>query len=119
MSPRAADLMAEAMIGVVEGGSGANAQLAGFVVGGKTGTAQVILNVVDHRMSLADAMAAPDESPPTAFTADDLTHVGFGGLFRLNGRVAPKVTVALGLLRRSNLTYINAGLYTPRMVPGV
>jgi penicillin-binding protein A len=41
MSPSAASTMVEAMVGVVENGSGTNAQLAGFVVGGKTGTAQL------------------------------------------------------------------------------
>ena len=41
MSPVAAATMQEAMVGVVEGGSGRNAQIAGFVVGGKTGTAQL------------------------------------------------------------------------------
>jgi peptidoglycan glycosyltransferase len=41
MGPRAASTMREAMIGVVEGGSGTAAQISGVVVGGKTGTAQL------------------------------------------------------------------------------
>ena len=41
VSPSAAQTMAEAMVGVVENGSGTNAQIPGFVVGGKTGTAQL------------------------------------------------------------------------------
>jgi hypothetical protein len=73
-----------------------------------TGNGGKLYNMLDHpdapftpvmQGMFLSGMAAPDESPPTAFTADDLTHVGFGGLFRLNGRVAPKVTVALGLLQ--------------------
>jgi len=41
-----------------------------------------------------------DDSPPEHSRALELDHVGFEGLFRLNGRIAPKVTVALGLLKQ-------------------
>lgn len=41
IAPGAARTMAEAMVGVVESGSGTNARIPGFVVGGKTGTAQL------------------------------------------------------------------------------
>jgi len=41
LSPSTAQTVQDAMVGVVEGGSGTAARIAGFVVGGKTGTAQL------------------------------------------------------------------------------
>lgn len=41
LSPSSAQTVQDAMVGVVEGGSGTAARIDGFVVGGKTGTAQL------------------------------------------------------------------------------
>jgi len=41
LAPSTAQTVQDAMIGVVENGSGTAARIAGFVVGGKTGTAQL------------------------------------------------------------------------------
>lgn len=79
-----------------------------------TGTANVILNVIDHRMSLADAMRAPrlhHQSLPDSLT------------WERNG-LAPSVVDSLtamghGLRRRSSLVNMNAIMRVPGGWAGV
>jgi hypothetical protein len=73
-----------------------------------TGNGSKLYNLIDHeeapfrpvlqRMVLA-GLAAADAEPATSFSPEDMRRVTFDGLYRLNGRPAPKVTVAMGLLR--------------------
>jgi hypothetical protein len=75
-----------------------------------TGNGAKLFNMLDHREApftpviqgmFLTGMAAGDEEPPTRLGRGDLEHVKFEGIFRLRDRAAPKVTVALGLLKAS------------------
>jgi peptidoglycan glycosyltransferase len=66
MSPQASAIMREAMVGVVEGGSGRNGQIAGFVVGGKTGTAQLGTDPPSSHAWFIAFAGPPGEAPEVA-----------------------------------------------------
>jgi hypothetical protein len=72
-----------------------------------TGNGGKFYSMLDHPDAPFDSVmqgmfisgcAARDDVAPTSYPPDLLAQVEFAGLFRLNGRVAPKVIVALGLL---------------------
>lgn len=81
-----------------------------------TGNGSKLYNMIDHEEAqfrpvlqkmLLGGMAsqrdtptdAPNAAPPEVFTPESLRRVKFDGLYSLNGRPAPKITVAMGLLR--------------------
>jgi peptidoglycan glycosyltransferase len=66
MSSGAASVMREAMVGVVENGSGRNARIAGFVVGGKTGTAQLGSDPPSSHAWFIAFAGPPGETPHVA-----------------------------------------------------
>jgi gamma-glutamyltranspeptidase/glutathione hydrolase len=84
-----------------------------------TGVAQVILNVIDHRMSLADAMFAPrvhDQAWPDSLTYErgGLTTTAMDSLERMGHRLRP-----IGGLTNVNAVMRNGasgwvGVYEPR-----
>jgi peptidoglycan glycosyltransferase len=66
MSPQAAATMRQAMVGVVEGGSGTNARIPGFVVGGKTGPAQLGTDPPSSHAWFIAFAGPPGEAPEVA-----------------------------------------------------
>ena len=66
LSPEASATMREAMVGVVENGSGRNARIAGFVVGGKTGTAQLGSDPPSSHAWFIAFAGPPGEAPEVA-----------------------------------------------------
>lgn len=68
VSPEAARTMAEAMVGVVTSGSGTAARIDGFVVGGKTGTAQLGTDPPSSHAWFI-AFAGPPDGPPEVAVA--------------------------------------------------
>lgn len=73
-----------------------------------TGNGGKLFNMVDHPKApfkpviqgmFLSGLGAADEQPPQDFSPGTLEQVGFDGLFMQDGLAAPKVTVALGLLK--------------------
>lgn len=66
MSSASATTMREAMVGVVENGSGGNGRIPGFVVGGKTGTAQLGTDPPSSHAWFIAFAGPPGEAPEVA-----------------------------------------------------
>lgn len=66
ISSSAAATMREAMVGVVENGSGTRGQISGFVVGGKTGTAQLGTDPPSSHAWFIAFAGPPGEAPEVA-----------------------------------------------------
>jgi hypothetical protein len=73
-----------------------------------TGNGGKLYNMLEHpdapfkpvmQGMFISGLAAGNDAAPISFPPDLLAKVEFAGPFRLNGRVAPKVAVALGLLQ--------------------
>lgn len=69
MNPGNAQIMRDAMVGVVEQGTGRAARIPGFVVGGKTGTAQIDPGSNAGVLAWFTAFAGPEGETPTVAIA--------------------------------------------------
>lgn len=93
MSPATAATMRDAMVGVVEGGTGSGAAIPGMVVGGKTGTARVTNDPVQSHAWMVAFAGPPGETPRVAVAVVVLAQPGAtetGG-----GRVAAPIARAV------------------------
>lgn len=93
MSPATAATMREAMIGVVESGTGTGVQIPGYVVGGKTGTARVTNDPPQSHAWMIAFAGPPGETPQVAVAVVVLAQPGAtetGG-----GRVAAPIARAV------------------------
>jgi len=75
-SPEVAAALREMMISVVENGTGRNAAISGYVVGGKTGTAQTEQGRANHGWFVGFVIA---DGVPVSAVAVFLEHAGDGG----------------------------------------
>ncbi|MBI2704613.1 MAG: penicillin-binding protein 2 [Actinobacteria bacterium] len=95
LSPEVAGQMQQDMYGVVQnpGGTGAAAQIPGFTVGGKTGTAQ--LGDATKVNTWFTAFAGPIGSAPTVAVAVVVLNVNNGGNEATGGAVAAPIAKAV------------------------
>lgn len=93
MSPASAATMREAMVGVVENGSGRNARIAGFVVGGKTGTAQLGSDPPSSHAWFISFAGPPGETPEVAVAVIVEAQPGVSEV--TGGRVAAPIAKAV------------------------
>ncbi|HEY8347961.1 MAG TPA: penicillin-binding transpeptidase domain-containing protein [Symbiobacteriaceae bacterium] len=90
------------MVSVVEKGTGSQAQIKGYKVGGKTGTAQKYENGVEKPRGVADFVGfAPADDPRVAMIVvfDEPAPPGYGGLVAAPAfaALAPLVLQAMGI----------------------
>jgi cell division protein FtsW (lipid II flippase)/cell division protein FtsI/penicillin-binding protein 2 len=76
--PATAATVRQLMVSVVKAGSGTRAQISGFTIAGKTGTAEVGKGVASDAWFIAFGPAAPGETPHVAI-AIILENAGVGG----------------------------------------
>jgi penicillin-binding protein A len=93
VSPEVATTLQGMMVNVVEDGTGGNAQVEGFRVGGKTGTAQSAEDREDHGWFIGFAMR-PDGTPVTAVCVflEEAGPGGSGEAARIAGQIMRAVT---------------------------
>jgi len=76
--PATAATVRQLMVSVVKAGSGTRAQISGFTIAGKTGTAEVGKGIASDAWFIAFGPAAPGETPHVAI-AIILENAGVGG----------------------------------------
>lgn len=96
ISGEVADALQDMMVGVVERGTGTNAQIAGYTVGGKTGTAETGTDSGEHGWFVGFVMA---DGEPVSAVAVFLENAGSGGsaeAARIAGQVMHAVVAERG-----------------------
>jgi peptidoglycan glycosyltransferase len=89
MSPATAAVLREAMVGVVEGGTASRMAVAGAVVGGKTGTAELGTQPPSSHAWVIGFAGRPGEAPSVAVAV--LVEAQPGADEQTGGRVAAPI----------------------------
>jgi peptidoglycan glycosyltransferase len=101
MSPGTADIMRQAMVGVVESGTATRLAVPGFVVGGKTGTAQLGTDPPRSHAWIIGWGGRPGEAPSIAVAV--IVEGQPGASEQTGGRVSAPIAQAV------LAAYLNAG----------
>jgi len=103
ISPETARLIQRLMVGVVETGTGKNARVAGYKVGGKTGTATKVIDGVlaqgKYIASFVGFAPYPDPAVAVLISVDEPEGIYYGG------QIAAPI---FGEVMKSVLAYLNA-----------
>jgi peptidoglycan glycosyltransferase len=96
ISPQVATQMQDMMVSVVQNGTGRNAQISGYTVGGKTGTASSAATTPDHGWFIGYVMKNGQPISAVAVMLEAAGPTGSGEATRIAGQIMQAVIRAGG-----------------------